>query len=289
LQQVADESGITKFETILFVPVEKAMARYGDKGKDGAVIVTVKKVKEAVTNQNSNDLNSENPEPKIYLGNNPGGKISLDYLKAAKEINVSEGYTFVNATLFLQGPGLVDKVVVQITLNSASLANAQNTFNKCQNGVKIFFDYVNVKDKNGVQQMLESPPAFIVYDQQTADYLNTVNPEPKIYLGNSPGGKISLDYLKTITEISLSNGYSFVSCAIWIAGPGIGNNGMRVSLNSKSLSPASTYFERCKSGATIIFDNVRLKDKDGLLITMKSPPTFLTLEKKDLANNNVPL
>jgi len=52
LQQVADELGITKFETIFLLTPEKAITRYGDKGKDGAVLVTLKNSKDVIDNPN---------------------------------------------------------------------------------------------------------------------------------------------------------------------------------------------------------------------------------------------
>jgi hypothetical protein len=118
-------------------------------------------------------LNKLNAEPKIYLGNNAGGKISLDYLKTVKEINLSPGYSFVSGTIWMQGQGF-DKSVVSVSLNSASLTNAQSYFNRCKAGAQIIFDNIQVKDKNGVQQTLKSPPAFIVYDQQSAEASSTL-------------------------------------------------------------------------------------------------------------------
>ncbi|MGB5008439.1 MAG: energy transducer TonB, partial [Ferruginibacter sp.] len=52
LQQVADELGISQFETILLLPPAKAITRYGDKGKDGAVLVTLKNSKDVIDNPN---------------------------------------------------------------------------------------------------------------------------------------------------------------------------------------------------------------------------------------------
>ncbi len=168
LQQVADELGVTQFETILFLPAERAVARYGDKAKEGAVVVTLTKVKEAAINNNSNDFNLVNPEPKIYLGNNSGGKINLDYLKKVKEISVSGDITFMSGTLYISGPGF-DKNVLHIQLRSASLSSVTTAFNRYKNGTQLVFDAVRVKDKNGDERTLQSQPPFIVYDKETAD------------------------------------------------------------------------------------------------------------------------
>ena len=43
LQQVANELGITQFETMLFLPPEKSIIAYGEKAKEGAVLVKLKK------------------------------------------------------------------------------------------------------------------------------------------------------------------------------------------------------------------------------------------------------
>jgi hypothetical protein len=71
LQEVVNETGIGQFETMLFLSKEKGFTKYGDIGKDGAIIITSKKVKEGTIDANTvNDLKPVNQEPKIYLGTN---------------------------------------------------------------------------------------------------------------------------------------------------------------------------------------------------------------------------
>lgn len=160
LQQVADESGITQFETILFLPSEKAVARYGDKAKDGAVLVTLKKAKEAAINKNTNDLKTPNDEAKIYIGNSTGGRIDLDYLKNQKEILVSNGYSFVSATLYFSGN--YSDNIIGVSLNSTSLSKIEKYINQCKNGTALTFDNVYLKDNNGKILKMTSPPGFAV-------------------------------------------------------------------------------------------------------------------------------
>ena len=166
LQQVADELGIIQFETIFFLPPEKAIAKYGEMAKDGAVLVTLKNIKESVFSENSDDVNIAIQEPKIYLGNSTGGKINLEYLKTINEVNVSGGIAFVSGTLYISGPGF-DKNVLQIQLRTASLSNVQTSFSRCKNGAQLVFDAVRVKDKNGDERTLQSTMPFIVYDKNT--------------------------------------------------------------------------------------------------------------------------
>jgi N-acetylmuramoyl-L-alanine amidase len=160
--------GLRKLENVDVYGAEEGMKIYGEKAKEGAIIGTTNRAKE-----NASDLKAVNQEPKMYIGNNAGGKINLDYLKTIKEISVTDGYILLNASMYIQGPGFPDKVV-QITLNSASLASAQSVFDKCQNGTQIIFDNIQVKDKNGVPQTLQSPPGYIVYDR------NNQNPDASI-------------------------------------------------------------------------------------------------------------
>ena len=105
---------------------------------------------------------SNSQEPKIYLGSRTGGDISLADLKAQKEIRVTRGYTLHNAMVYFAGPGFEN--VVTATLNSTSLSAYQVFFNRCQEGTRIVFDNIHVKDKNGVSKKLSEPQTYIVAD-----------------------------------------------------------------------------------------------------------------------------
>ncbi len=162
IQQVADEIQIIQFESILLISPEKAIQRYGDRARDGAVVVTIKKSEQLSVIRDSKDLNVANQEAKIYLGNNSGGAISLDYLKSVKEISISTGYKLVGASIYFEGSGF-DKNVVMVTLNSNSLSSASTYINRCGNGAKIVFDDVKVENKNGVVSTIKGyNPVFIV-------------------------------------------------------------------------------------------------------------------------------
>jgi hypothetical protein len=161
LQELVEELGVRQLETILFLSVEKAILKYGDKAKNGAVIITTKKAKEITDSPNAaNDLKTTNEEAKICLGNNPGGKIDLDYLKAQKEINVTKGYSFVSATLYFAGNFYGN--VVQSQLKSNSLLIVEEYMNKCKNGTTLIFDNVYLKDGNGKIFEMKNPPGFTV-------------------------------------------------------------------------------------------------------------------------------
>lgn len=206
LQEVVNETGIEQFNTMVFLSKEKAIVKYGDNGKNGAVIITSKKIKEENNYANAiTDLKVVIQEPKIYLGNNAGGKkINLDYLRSLKEITLSPGYTLGNATMFFSGPGF-DNNVVQITISSTSLAKAQAIFDRCRNGSTIIFDNIKVIDENGVSQIIKDPPGYIIADKNTEDnddkIFTQIDKNPEFTGGEDAWRKYLIANLKANTPV----------------------------------------------------------------------------------------
>ncbi len=216
-----------------------AVAQYGDKGKDGVILIKTKSYKQITP---GDDADTENA---LYVIN---GKI----IGKGKAVNSD-----------------IDKII------------AEKVYVKWLKRTEAIAKYGKEGADGACEVSYINGEIIKIAGNSKATNDLATNQEPKIYLGNYGGGIIKLDYLKSITEISLSDDYSLVSCAVWIVGPGIGNNAVQVSLNSKSLSPASEYLGRCKTGAQIVFDNVQLKDKDGKIFKMKDPPVFSVADESD--------
>ena len=113
-----------------------------------------------------------------------------------------------------------------------------------------------------------------------------VSQDPILFLGATSGGAIQLDHLKSIKEISMSTGYRLVSTDIYFEGPGFDKNVVQVTLNSNSLSPATTYINRCEDGTVIVFGSVKVADKNGVTKTLiaYNPVFFVWPNNKPLNN-----
>ena len=118
-------------------------------------------------NNSTTGIKYTDSEPKIFIGNFKGGRISLDYLKTQKELKLSPGYSFVSATLYFSFPHL-DKVSM-INITSKSLLSVESLINSCVSGSTIMFDKVYIKDNNGEIKMVLNPPGFMIFDNKITD------------------------------------------------------------------------------------------------------------------------
>ncbi|MBK6379494.1 MAG: energy transducer TonB [Chitinophagaceae bacterium] len=159
----------------------EAVAKYGKQGADGACEVTytngeIIKFSENIKPTNDLDNNESNnrtgirpgvkfadPSVKLFIGSYGGGRISLDELKTQKELNVSQGYSFISATVYFSYPE--KNIVKMLTLNSLSGSAMNEAINSCTPGCTLIFDKVYIKDNNGEVKMVLNPPGFTVIDK----------------------------------------------------------------------------------------------------------------------------
>lgn len=111
-------------------------------------------------------------EPKIFLGKFRGGKISIDDLRAQKEIRVTQGYSFLSADIWFRYSE--SNSVINVKLNSSSLSSIEDILNGCKHGSTFIFDNVYLLDNMGNKKLVMLPPAFSVYDPEQIKYsINT--------------------------------------------------------------------------------------------------------------------
>lgn len=116
---------------------------------------------------------------------------------------------------------------------------------------------------------------------------------PFIYIGPSAGGTIRTDYLKT-QKIRILEGCRFRSGTVWFAGPGFGDNIVKLNLTENNLSDVEQYFKQCEDGSKIVFDNISVFDKNGVVQVVSPNPVFIaglnntqaSLKENDLKINN---
>jgi len=175
------------------------MKIYGEKAKEGAIIGTTRQSKKDPIVANANDLKAPDEEAKIYIGNNPGGRIDLDYLKAQKEIAVTNGYSFVSATLYFSGNSF-DKVV-QANLNSNSLSAVEKYISQCKNGSALIFDNLYLKDNNGKIFEAQNHPGFTVVAETDDKVFKQVEQNPQFTGGHEAWLKFLRANLKVNTPV----------------------------------------------------------------------------------------
>ena len=113
-----------------------------------------------VSEENPTPMNiSSRLNPVINIGNLSNPRVRVDDLKKQKIITVTNGYEFVNATVYFSRTGF-DKVGVA-NLKGDNLSNIKEFLNKCDVGTAITFDNISVKNKDGIKFI--DGRSFILY------------------------------------------------------------------------------------------------------------------------------
>ena len=152
----------------------EAMAKYGDKGKYGAIEFTLKK------------------DPSLILGGIDDRYINIRKLKDIKDVKCSDPhFQIASSTVYFSGEGFPDVVVS--TINEGSLKSVEKYMQKIVAGSMIVFDNVYISKKDGSDKKEIAGKAFGFYDKNinevdtgghSYDIFTKVEQEPEF-----PGGK----------------------------------------------------------------------------------------------------
>ncbi len=124
-------------------------------------------------------------DPEFFVGNLNSSKVNINDFKKQHDIYVSNGYSFVSATVYFSGPGF-PKVIVA-NLNSNNLDVLKQNIDLCQPGSAVTFDNIRVK-KDGVGMSTIDGKSYILTDEVVvAGYSGSksskVDKTGKIYIG----------------------------------------------------------------------------------------------------------
>ncbi len=102
------------------------------------------------------------------------------------------------------------------------------------------------------------------------EFVKPVNlQEPTITLSGISQSKIHISRLKDIKAVELNNpDYRILSATIYFIGKGF-TNVVMYSMNSGSLIPQKQFMDKIVAGSTIVFDNVKVINKDGSMMVIK--------------------
>ena len=235
-----------------------AVALYGNKGKNGVLEITTK---ELVSNQDSSRkiFTQVEVEPEF-----PGGKIAwrkfleinLNGSIAIKEGLKAGSYTFITKFIvhedgslsdFTSEKNINDKIAkhcIQVIKRSAKWKPAM------QNG-------------HIVAAYRKQPITFVVSEENPTPMNISSRFNPVINIGNLSNPRIRVDDLKKQKIITVTNGYKFVNATVYFSGTGFDKVGV-TNLKGDNLSTIKEFLNKCDVGTAITFDNISVKNKDGI-------------------------
>ncbi len=174
-QEALRGAGMRELKQITILEKEKAIEKYGEKAKNGAI--------EAITKSPGSD----NQEPTVTLSGFSGPGLEISQLKNIKELrsNIPE-YTIVSATLYFSGKGFPH--VVSAQLKGGSLDIVQQYLDRVVNGSTISIDNIIVKTKSG-DLMTINEKSFSFFDKNEKSEINGIVFHKVEIEPDFPGGK----------------------------------------------------------------------------------------------------
>ncbi len=145
LDEIVKMTGIKQFVSLDFYTGEEAVKLYGERAKDGAVVIVSKKIVDGKLPADA-DVKS-NIEPRIYFGEITHIRADVELFKKQKEMRATAGYSFESADVYFAGAGF--KYVEQAHLQGSSLKPLENFMESCKAGTAVTFDNIYVKDAAG--------------------------------------------------------------------------------------------------------------------------------------------
>ncbi len=88
------------------------------------------------------------------------------------------------------------------------------------------------------------------------------NATPRFYFGNVKGSKAEVGFFKNQKEITVSEGYTFVSAQVYFSGAGF-INVVSATLSNNSLNTLRPFLDKCENGTAVTFDKITLRAPDG--------------------------
>ncbi len=166
----------------------EATKAYGNKGKNGVIIINTKSRIDAKVNiQSQADIKTASTidakvdlSPRISFGEITRSRADVELFKKQQEIRITPGYTFVEADIYFSGAGF--KNVELVHLRNSSLEPIETRMQRCEPGTAITFDNIRVKDPEGTVRVIDGI-AYILIDPNTKTtddkVFTAVETEPK--------------------------------------------------------------------------------------------------------------
>ncbi|MEO8769514.1 MAG: N-acetylmuramoyl-L-alanine amidase [Ferruginibacter sp.] len=232
---------------------ETALVIYGDKGKQGALIINTKPAT-AGHSPNKSDLSSAD----FSVGNISGTRVSFEEFKKQKTISVPAGFTFISATVYFSGKGFEDKLVITGIIKD--LSSLQEYMEKCVPGTVVTFDDIKIQTEKGNILFIESK-SYQLFDDK--EIISPKQKLPAISLSGISTPFINIKNVPELKELKYSDEhYKIVSAIVYFSGNGF-QNPVMTFLNDGSLKNLDANMNKIVTGSALTFDNIYISKIDG--------------------------
>jgi N-acetylmuramoyl-L-alanine amidase len=259
-----------KGDILLMLTGKEAVEKYGTKASDGALEITSKSKYEepSITKipfNNSQDTSRKIVFTKVEIEPEfPGGKEAWkNFLqKNIKAMTpADEGWkpgTYKIIVKFIVGAN--GSLSDFSTENYPDSKTAKHCIAVIKNGPK----WIPAK-QNGhiVAAYRKQPITFVISDESDKPVKAVTNADPTFKIGELSNTRLKVDDIKKQKFMTVTNGYEFDNATIYFSGTGFSKVGV-ANLKGNDLSTIEEFLKKCDVGSAITFDNVSVKNKDGI-------------------------
>ena len=229
-------------ESIRVLKDGTAIEEYGEKGKNGVVLVTSKK----------NALNFKDFDVTISGKDSVPG-LHIERMEIA--VNTNNADSKFSKVLFVVDGKTQIKGFNLNTIAPNDIVSMNVLKDSYATGK------YGEKGENGVIEIITKKAAESLIIQY-----------PKLTLSGIPGPRINVSQLKNIKELRCDNAdYSLISATLYFSGAGFPYV-ISVNINNESLAPVEQYLNKVTAGSSITIDNIKIKEKNGNTIQIKGQP-----------------
>ncbi len=201
---------------------------------------------------------SENIYPEISFGDINGKLVTKELLKQQAKIKLPPEYELINALIYVSD---VPKNGVQLRdLKSSDLTSLSGLLDSLTDNSTIIIENAIVKMPSG---KLIRPLIPVIKTGTVAQPFNFS--KPRIQFGIVTQSRAQHLAFKEQKKIYLTEGYEFIDAMVHFVGAGF-EKPVNFNLRSLSTEPLKNFLDNCRPGTTVIFDNIRVKNKKGTIV-----------------------
>jgi hypothetical protein len=202
---------------------------------------------------------SESINPEISFGDINGKLVTKELLKQQTKIKLRNGYELLNATVYFIG--VTESKGIRIgTLKNSDLTAFKNILDSLNDNSIISIDNVIVKTPAGRLKRTLVPTIKVGEIAQPFNFS-----KPRIQFGFITQSRSNYLDFKVQKKIYLTEGYVFIDAMVHFVGAGF-EKPVNFNLRSLNTEPIKYLLDNCRPGTTVIFDNIRVKNKKGTIV-----------------------
>jgi TonB-dependent SusC/RagA subfamily outer membrane receptor len=239
-----DTNTVTKLdqneiESINILKDKSAFDKYGERGNNGVIEITLKK----------NDI-AKTQQPQVALALD---KMNVFYIGVDNPVTIAVPGVPSDRLLVNMNNGLISgsngKYIVRVT----TLGEATIKVSTIKNDQRVALSTQSFR----VKRIPDPVDGKLPIDMDV-----NYSIVPKFYFGDVKGVRSEVEFFKRQKEIRISEGYKLVNAQVYFSGAGFANV-ITATLSGSGLNCIQGLLDKCEGGTVVSFDNIKVRNNEG--------------------------